>query len=60
MTSRDRIETVAFKTPTHEQTQRIVAEARRLRAEAVATLLSRAWSALSGRFQSGRPAHTAH
>lgn len=59
MTARDRIETVAYQSPTPEQTARTLAEARRLRAEAVAALLTRGWTALSGIFQSGGHAHPA-
>jgi len=60
MTARSRIETVAYQTPTPEQTAQIIARARRLRAEAVASLLARGWTALRGLFQGAghsRPAH---
>lgn len=53
MTARTRIEPVEFTMPTPEQTAQVMAEARRLRAEALARLLSRGWSALKGLFPAG-------
>lgn len=60
MTARNRIDTVAFKTPTPAETARVMAEARRLRAEALAGLLARAWASLRGLFHGARHANTAH
>lgn len=60
MTARDRNKTVAFQTPTPTETARVMAEARRLRAEAVASLLASAWARLRGLLHAASDARPAH
>lgn len=60
MTARNRIETVAFQTPTPAETARVMAEARRLRAKALAGMLARAWASLRGLLHGENHARPAH